>query len=71
MFESPVTLIKFTSWRNGYTDEMMRATIFLDFILFYLNNVPQNHSNFNCNLNSDELGFEKRKEIDNIIKSVC
>ncbi|VVC37864.1 Ionotropic glutamate receptor, L-glutamate and glycine-binding domain,Ionotropic glutamate [Cinara cedri] len=71
-FESPMaptSLMKFTSWDNELTDGTVRAKIFLNFILNFLKHESKYRHDFNCNLSSDELALQKRREIDDIINS--
>lgn len=68
--KSSVTLIELASWKNGNTDEMMRAKTFFNFILYFFGRTSQNLKNLNCDLNSDVLTLEKQKEIEDIINSV-
>ncbi|XP_060879415.1 ionotropic receptor 25a [Metopolophium dirhodum] len=67
--ESAVTLMKFTSWENGYTNKMTRATTLFNFIFYFLNRVSRDRPKLSCDLISDVLVLEKRKEIENLLNS--
>lgn len=74
-FESPMaqtSLVKFTSWDSGLTDELTRVNIFLNFILQILNGMSKYRTNnLNCDLSSKESTLQKRREIEDAITSVC
>jgi len=68
--ESSVTLMKFTSWGNGYTNKMTRARTLFNFIFYFLDRVSRDRPKLSCDLISDVLVLEKRKEIEDILNSV-
>jgi len=68
--ESAVTLMKFTSWENGYTNKMTRAKTLFNFIFYLLDRVSRDRPKLSCDLISDVLVLEKRKEIENLLNSV-
>jgi len=68
--ESAVTLMKFKSWENGYTNKMTRARTLFNFIFYFLDRVSRDRSKLSCDLISDVLLLEKRKEIENLLNSV-
>lgn len=49
---------------------MVRVKIFFDFVLHFLGRTTINRQNLNCDLNSNSLKLEKRKETEDIINSV-
>ncbi|KAL5234431.1 hypothetical protein ACI65C_001841 [Semiaphis heraclei] len=67
--ESSVTLMKFTSWGNGYTNKTTRARTLFNFIFYFLDRVSRNRQKLSCDLISDVLVTEKRKEIEDILNS--
>jgi len=70
-FESPVTLMKFTSWGNEYSNKMTRVRTVFNFIFYFLDHVSRDRPKLSCDLISDVLVLEKRKEIEDILNSVC
>ncbi|XP_026814788.1 ionotropic receptor 25a [Rhopalosiphum maidis] len=67
--ESAVTLMKFTSWENGHTNKITRARTLFNFIFYFLDRVSRDRLKLNCNMSSDILMLEKRKEIEDILNS--
>jgi len=68
--ESAVTLMKFTSWENGYTNKMTRAKTLFNFIFYFFGRVSRDRPKLSCDLISDVLVLDKRKEIENLLNSV-
>lgn len=62
--------MKFTSWENGYTNKMTRAKALFNLIFYFLDRVSRGRPKLSCDLISDVLVLEKRKEIENILNSV-
>jgi len=68
---SALTLVEFTSWKNGHVDGTTRAKTLLEFIRYFLNRVLLNRPDFNCDANPDDVPLRNlQKEISNIISSV-
>jgi hypothetical protein len=62
--------MKFTSWENGHTNKITRARTLFNFIFYFLDRVSRDRLKLNCNMSSDILMLEKRKEIEDILNSV-
>lgn len=68
---APTSLVKFTSWDRGLTNGTVRAEIFMDFIINFLNRMSKYRPKFNCHLHSDSSTLQKRKEIEDVLRLVC
>lgn len=68
---APTSLVKFTSWDRQLTDGIVRVKIFVDFIMNFLGRMSKYRPKFNCHLSSDGLTLQNRKEIEDVIRSVC